>query len=330
MRLIAAELLRARSRRATWIILSALVGLCLFYIGGNFVSTHMPTERDRQYAQEALEESTKYWEENGQADYDSCVSDATLSNSTPEDWGCSGILEKPVLENFLWSPPGFAERVTSDTSGLLILAAAIMVLLGASLTAAEFASGSLGNWLTFAPRRTPVFFSKLAAPAVIALGAALLVAALSVLGTFAWTELRGIPSPEPLETDKLVWMILRSTGVVVVAGVLGAALGALLRHTAAVIGVVGGYFVVVEMVFAGIFWESGLQRWFLSTQLMAVTQGKAKYHVQVCTWNEEQQYRTCDLIEKYVTAADATLFLGSIGLMLVVVSWLVFRRRDVH
>lgn len=330
MRLVAAELLRLRSRRATWIILSALVGLCVFFLGGNFVSTSMPTAQDREYAQEFFEESHKEWTENREENYASCASDAALNGGTPEQWGCDDILVEPVLDDYLWAPPGFADRVASDTSGLLVLAAALMFLLGASLTAAEFASGSLGNWLTFAPRRSQVYFSKLAAPAVVALGAALLVTALGVVGTYVWTDLRGIPSAEPLDADALVWTILRSTGVVVVAGALGAALGSLLRHTAAVIGIAAGYFVVVEMVFAGLFWQSNLHRWFLSTQLQAVTQGKASYYEEVCTWSEEQQYRTCESIERFVTAADAALFLGSIGLVLVVVGWLVFRRRDVH
>lgn len=330
MRLIAAELLRARSRRATWIILGALVGLSLFFLGGNLVSTSMPTAKDREYAQQAYEESHAHWQENREEDYATCVSDAALNDGTPEEWGCPQILEEPTLDMYLWAPPGFAERVASDTSGMLILAAALMFLLGASLTAAEHATGSLGNWLTFAPRRTQVFFSKLAAPAVIAVCAAALVTALGVLGTAAWTEIRGIPSPEPLDGQELLWVVLRSSAVVGVAGMLGAALGSLLRHTAAVIGIAAGYFVVVEMVFASIVWQSGLHRWFLSTQLMAIINGKASYYVESCRWDEEQQYRTCESIEKFVTAADATLYLGSIALVLVVVSWLAFRRRDVH
>ncbi|WP_102509734.1 ABC transporter permease subunit [Sanguibacter massiliensis] len=330
MRLIAAELLRARSRRATWIILSGLVGLCLFFLGGNFVSTSMPSDQELAEQRVYFERDLADWKLNHQQYYDSCVSDAAANEQSPVDWGCEGYLEEPTFENYTWSPDGFAERVTRETTGLLILAAALMFLLGASLTAAEHATGSLGNWLTFEPRRSRVFFSKLAAPAVVAVCAAALVTALGVLGTAAWTELRGIPSPEPLDTGKLVGAILRTSGVVVAAAVLGAALGSLLRHTAAVIGVVAGYFVVVEMVFRGMFWESALHGWFVSTRLLAITEGKTSYFVNVCAWNQDELYRECTQVEKFITAADATLYLGSIGLVLVVVSWLAFRRRDVH
>jgi len=330
MRLVAAELLRARSRRATLIILCGLVGLCVVFLGGNFAATKMPGEQEIAQQRVFFEESLADWTANHEQYYEQCVTGAEDNGQSPSDWGCEDILVEPVFENFIWTPSGFSARVTSDTTGLLLLAAALMLLLGASLTAAEHATGSLGNWLTFAPRRTPVFFAKLVAPAVVAAGAAVLVTALGVLGTAAWTELRGIPSPDPLDTAKLVGTVLRSSGVVVVAAVLGAALGALLRHTAAVLGVVAGYFVVVELVFRGMFWESDLQRWFLSTQLTAVTDGRASYYVTVCSWNQEQMYRECTQVEKFVTAADATAYLGSIALVLVVVSWLVFRRRDVH
>jgi len=330
MRLVAAELLRARSRRATWIILAGIVGLCLVFLGGNLATTSMPSEEDLAFAQQMFEEDLARWETSHEVDHAQCVSDAEANGSSASEWGCDGLLEPPRLEYYSWAPDGFSARVTSETTGLLLLAAALVFVLGASLTAAEHATGSLGNWLTFAPRRSPVFFAKLVAPAVVALCAAVLVTALGVLGTAAWTELRGIPSPEPLDTGRLVATVLRSSAVVVMAAVLGAALGSLLRHTAAVIGVVGGYFVVVELVFMGIFWQSGLHRWFLSTQLDAVTKGRTSYYVDVCRWDEQNQGRVCEQVEKFVSAADAAVYLGSIAVVLVVVSWLVFRRRDVH
>lgn len=329
MRLIAAEILRARSRRATGIILTGLVGLCLVFLGTNFATTKMPGPAEVERAQTEFNADLEMWQKDHQQSYDRCLTEAKEVGATPEDWGCDGILDPPKLEYYTWTPDGFAERVAGETAGLLQLAAALMVLLGASLTAAEFSSGSLGNWLTFAPRRTRVFFSKLAAAAAVAFAAAVLVAALGILGTAAWTSLRGIPSPEPLDAAKLTGVVARSVGVVVVGGAIGAALGALLRHTAAVIGVVGGYFIVVEGVFAGIFWQSGLHRWFLSTQLSAVINGKASYYVEVCK-PDSSGYMNCESIEKFVTGGEAALFLGIIVTALLVLSWAVFRRRDVH
>ncbi|MGP7959354.1 ABC transporter permease subunit [Sanguibacter sp. A247] len=329
MRLIAAEVLRARSRRATWIILAGLVGLCFIFLVGNFASTKMPDAAETARAQTQYEADLAMWQQSHQADYAGCVEGAKEQGVSAEDWGCEGILEPPKLQYYTWIPDGFAERVGSETSGLLSLAAALMVLLGASLTAAEFSTGSLGNWLTFAPRRTPVFFSKLASAAVVAFGAAVLVAALGILGTAAWTSLRGIPSDAPLDTAKLAGVVARSVGVVIVGGAVGAALGALLRHTAAVIGVVGGYFVVVEAVFAGMFWQSGLHRWFLSTQLSAVMNGKASYYIEVCK-PDPDGYMACESIEKFVTGGEAAVFLGAVVTLLIVLSWVVFRRRDVH
>lgn len=330
MRLISAEILRARSRRATWIILVGLVGIILFYLGTNFLSNKMPSDAQIAEQRTYYEESLADWNAYHQEWYDDCIEGAESEGVSADDWGCKDYLVPPSFDNFVWTPPGFTERVADDASGLLMLAAVFMLLLGATLTAAEYSTGSLGNWLTFAPRRSRVFFSKLAAPAVFALMAAVLTAAVAILGTAAWTELRGLPSPEPLDVTQLTGVVLRSTGIVVASGAIGATLGLLLRHTAAVIGVVGGYAFVVEMLFLGQFWGSPASRWILSTNLMAIANGKQSYYINVCSWNQAEMYQECVQVEKFVTAAQATTYLGILSLVLVVVTWLVFRRRDVH
>lgn len=330
MRLLRAELLRARSRRATWVIVGGLLLLCLAFVGIQGATNAMPSDAQRQQAEEWAAETLADWEANHQEWYDECVASAEASNEDPDDWGCQYTLERPSADVYLWIPQGFAERVASETSSLVVLAAAAVALLGASLVAAEHATGSLGNWLTFEPRRVRVLLAKLAAPALVAIPVTLLVGLVAIGGTWVWTTLREIPSSEALDTTALVGIVVRATAVAVAAGVLGAALGALLRHTAAVIGVGVGYLIGVEFLFGAALWGSPFQRWLLSTQILAVVDGERSYLVRTCKPDLEQGGRICDEIEKTLTAGQAALSLGGLALVLVVVALLVFRRRDVH
>ena len=73
---------------------------------------------------------------------------------------------EPKLENWLGGAPSFDR----DTSGLLTSISVVFVLapllLAGSFVSAEFSTGSIGNWLTFAPRRVRVYLSKVLAAAV--------------------------------------------------------------------------------------------------------------------------------------------------------------------
>ena len=62
----------------------------------------------------------------------------------------------------------------------MYLTGLVAFLVAASFVGAEFTTGSLANWLTFVPRRSTVFVSKLTVVAAFSLLLGLLAAALTV------------------------------------------------------------------------------------------------------------------------------------------------------
>jgi ABC-2 type transport system permease protein len=137
-------------------------------------------------------------------------------------------MRPPTLEGFGAANPVPAAVFTGllKTNGLFY--AFLAFLLGASFVAAEFSTGSLGNWLTFQPRRLRVGLSKLAAAAgggLLVAGAGLGMAALGswMVGTLNRPDSR---VQLPLLTDvgePLSHRVLRQVGIIMAAGVVGAA-----------------------------------------------------------------------------------------------------------
>ena len=71
---------------------------------------------------------------------------------------------EPQLENWLGGGavlrPRHLRACSRRSRSLFVLAP---LLLAGSFVSAEFSTGSIGNWLTFAPRRVRVYLSKVLA-----------------------------------------------------------------------------------------------------------------------------------------------------------------------
>ena len=177
-----------------------------------------------------------------------------------------GNFQGPTMEQMGIVPP-VADTITATTlsQGVFVFAFLALLLLG-SFTAAEFSTGSMGNWLTFQPRRSRVALSKLAAAVV---GSALLAAlgiALVNLGARAIATINRpgsdlkLPDP-PALAQSVPELMLRCVALVVLAGVLGTALGLILRHTAAIVGTVLAWGVVIEGIAVNSMLQGRLNPW---------------------------------------------------------------------
>jgi len=246
------------------------------------------------------------------------------------DFGCEQIKgpEVPTLQDIGLVPPVADAITTGIAQAGAHLLAFLAFVLGASFIGAEFTTGAMGNWLTFQPRRVRVALSKLAAAGI---GAAALVGGamlLTVLGArmVAVVNRPGddlvLPDPDPL-TDSVPQLVLRVVALAVASGILGAALGLVLRHTAAIVGVLLGYGVVVELMATQAFFQGRLRPWVLSTNIEGFLGKGTTYLAETCT------QVGCEFTQHTLTYTHAWVYLLAVTSAAAVVGVLVFRRRDV-
>ena len=208
------------------------------------------------------------------------------------------------------------------------LIAFIGVVIGAGFVAAEFSSGSMGNWLTFEPRRRRVYASKLAAAGVGLIPAT--VALLSLLIASVWLIAANFGSTAGMTAktwSDLGLMAGRSLVLAVVAAVVGAAMGTLLRHTAAVIGIAMGYLILIEAIFRHLL--QNVQPWLLRINMDGWLQHGTKYYIQSCKTDNLGNYQ-CGGVEKLLAFGHSSAYLGLLVVLVVGLSAMVFQRRDVN
>ena len=122
-------------------------------------------------------------------------------------------------------------------------------------------------------------------------------------------------------------MAARSVVLVMAAAVAGAAMGALLRHTAAVVGVALGYLVLIEVVFRNAL--QGAQPWMLQLNFEGWLKHGTKYFINTCTTDSQGNYN-CAGLEKLVSFGHSSSYLGLLLAFVIGVAAFAFRRRDVN
>jgi len=327
MRLTKVELRRLLWRRLTLVaVLGALAvsGLMLFgaYDGAKPLSGE---ELAQQTAQ--LDMAQKDWKANGAQQVQDCLTQQAEAQKTDPkaSLGCDHM--EPTAANWGKQPVKFAKMMPDILLGGALLLAFVGFVVGAGFVAPEFSRGSMGNWLTFEPRRMRVYASKLAAaslgmvPVTVALLGLLTAGTWLILGHFGSTS----------GTTAKVWgdigaMGARSVALTLAATVTGAAIAVLLRRTAAVLGLAIGYLVLVEGVFRQQL--QGAQPWLLQVNFLGWVQHGATYFTQRCTTDSQGSYN-CQSVENVLTFGHSTAYLGVLVLIAVVLAALVFRRRDV-
>lgn len=325
-RLTGVELRRMASRRlvqVTMVLMLAVVALSLL---GVFQATYDLAGQQAE-AREWYEQAREDWELNGEQMVAECLDqeerERELSGDPALDFGCEQMTE-PRLDDFMMGPQSlfrqYRDLLGFTTYPVLFLA----LLVGATSTAAEFTTRAIGTWLTFEPRRDRVFGSKVLAGALGVVPMAVAFVALILLGTAAVFRFNGADdSVSASEWSTLAWMGARIVLLLAVAGAIGAAAGTLLRHTAAVLGVVIGYLAVVEMVLRSMF--PALVRYALSTSADAWINDGKEWTTYDCT----SDGMTCQETVHTLSLTQGATFLGLVTLVIVLVSWLAFRRADI-
>ncbi|UZN04544.1 hypothetical protein [Cellulomonas sp. S1-8] len=327
--LLRAELARVRARPLVLGVLVVVtlgaVGLVLF----GWWDTRPPTGAQVEAAHVQLAEAERLWQAEGEAVVERCKElEAGARAKTPEvSFGCDAMA--PVVEAYLPYRPDLATVLVERLPTVWLMAVIGMLMTGVGLVTAEFRSGAIATWLTFAPRRGRVFLSKLVAACVAALVVAVVPTAVALGGLVAVCALNGAATGvDAVVAGGLATSAARWIAVGIAATVAGHGLGFAVRHAAGVTGIVVWWAATVESALPLVLPAAGWVR--TSTNLEAWLTGQATYTVVTCVADPRSpEGRFCEGLVHTVGAGQGALATGVLVAVTLLAGWLSFRLRDV-
>lgn len=328
MRLLRAESMRFWARALVrWGMVGGFVFAGLVVAGAWSTSQPLPDEVLDNYRAD-YDAAVADWEVNGEEFIADCKEQEAAEGELtdmPADFDCDN-LGPPSWEN--WAYFATFEREGQSTAYLALLVVPLVtVMIGTTFAAAEHSSGAIGNWLTFEPRRARVFWSKVAAAALGTLPLAVVMSGGIGLGSWWAYDYHGaLGNFDDAALRQLAEACARTALLAVGTAALGVALGTLLRHTALVTGVLVGWAVLIEGVAAAAFGD--IKLWTVSTAMRAWVEGGTTVGHNVCETDGPAGVM-CTWVQTSVSQTYGGLVLGGVILTVLVLSWLVFRRRDV-
>ncbi|GIG30183.1 ABC transporter permease subunit [Cellulomonas marina] len=327
-RLLRVELRRLRARR---LVLVAHVGVLVvvgLLLASLWSSVQPLSAAEVRQAEEFYAQAAEEWERTGEQQVADCREQERREEEITgrdADYHCEDLEPRP--EWFLPTPPTLAESLRSALGSIALVLGLAALGIGATFTAAELSTRSMSTWLTFEPRRLRVYGSKVAAAALGVVPLAVVTTALVVGGVVAVYVALDVPAAGGAADgvgSATVLQALRVVALTAVAAAGGAALGILLRHTAAVMGAVLGWVVAFEAILV-----TQLPHLSVVSPRVNATgwvDGGTAYYTETCTTGADGTI--CEGVEHAIGAGQSALVL-SVGLaVLVAVAALVFRRRD--
>lgn len=318
-RLIGAEINRLRSRRFTlFTLLAVLMILSIFQLQVN-ADVKPPSAAEVAANQAQYERDLQEWEQHHEEWEQQCV-DA----GQPREQ-CAGVA--PTKENYGLQAVPFSVITQIGLLLAIYLTGLAMFLVAASFIGAEFTTGAIANWLSFVPRRVPVFASKLITVAAFALLVSVLTSAF-VLGMAAL--LTSVHGGDVSGLPARLSMAGRGVAVAGALAVVGFCMGLITRHTAAALGVLLGYLFVWfirNAVLAEQAWAQRLTPWTPEANLAAIVDNGYQYAIPVQKLTEGGL--SVEYLQRQVSVVQGAVYWTVLLAGLIVVALLIFRRRDV-
>ena len=316
IRLISAEANRLLSRRMTWGVAVATL-LIVAFVGWTMTQMLAPPSAEQvAQAQQAYQQMQTDVATHKDEMLAQCAADGTPADKC-----------LPTLESMLPSAPTHAVAMDSATSGGMMLGGLAALVLGASFIGAEYRSGSLGNWLTFVPRRGRVFAAKAIVVALASLVIGVVViGGLGALTTVVYTGFypKAVLAPHAWEGAA------RAALIVTAEGLVGFAIGLVARHSVAAIGIAFGA-QIVESILSGVATAANqhwLMDWRPGTNVNAFVRYGYTYEMPVFKMTPTGS--TVDMVSKTWPFANGAAYVGVAVVLIVGGAFLVFRRRDVN
>lgn len=323
-RLCLVELRRLVARRFTWLALAGGVLLTLLLLYGVTQTLAPLTPASQAQAASEFQSYHQDWVDHHVEQEQSCLASLPESDRTGADAQQICAQPEPTLADLTGGPTSLVQVYTDTLKVALPMVLLVVFLLGASFVAAEFSTGAITSWLTFSPRRTQVFTSKLLAAAVGSAVITAIMMALFAVGTW-WlgsrVDLTAQVSAQ--ERTELVATLLRMLPIGIFGGLMGVALGFVLRHTAACLGVAVTYAVAVEAILSST--VPRLQPWTLSTNATGFVQHGYRYLTFVCSRGSG----ACTETRHWVPFSQSCFYLTVVTVVVVAGALVSFQRRDV-
>jgi ABC-2 type transport system permease protein len=323
MRLVHVELSRFRSRRAIALMLLAAALLTAALAATTIYETRPVSAADHAAARAQAE---------AEAQQPYVQRELRRCQRNPERFLGPGVAADECAQAVLPRPEWFLHRSTlsldqerNDTGlGVLVIVSTLMIIIGTTFAGGDWASGSMSNQLLFEPRRAKVWLAKGAAVFLGTLVVSAVVVAGFWVSLYLTAESRGIPTGATVQ-EQIRWVAGRGVLLAAVGALGGYALTMLLRHTVGTLAVMFGYAVGGEAITAALPIE-GAGRWSLANNVFAWLRDGHQYYDDsiVCSPTQDM----CDQTASMTLAQGAT-YLGVLLLVVLLLSVLSFRRRDI-
>lgn len=316
--LVRVELTRFRSRRSI-LVIAAIAVLLSVVVAFKTAHDSRPFDAQERATAQAQADIAANDDDNLAA-MASCRADPSLYfGRTATAASCAdGLLPKPA--DFL-DRSALRLHVVMSNNGLSVALLLIVLLAigGAAFAGADWMSGSITNQVLFEPRRSRVWAAK-----AVAVGLGSLTIAAVAMAVF-WIPLRLVVAERGLpvvDGSSVIWSIVRVLALAVVAPVFAYALSMLFRQTVATIGLLLGTGLAAEVVlgllpFSGTGWLSPTHN------VLAWILGRTRYLDPSLTCGGVD----CDQL-RLLGMWPAAGLMGSVTAVVLLVSWQVFRRRD--
>ena len=318
-RLIWAEVTRLLSRRLTGI---AMIVILLGVAGYQLVvndALSAPSGDELAAAERSYQQAHQDWAA-GREQYETECRD---TGAPPDE--C--VIPEPTLAEFTGDSTPFKEATSVALRLSTLFVALVTFTIAASFIGAEYTSGSITNWLTFVPRRSHVFWSKLLAVAGFAVLLGTLAATLVLGGSLMLARVHG----SDIEAiPELAGVGVRGVLSVVVLAVLGFCVGLLTRHTAGAIGILLAALVVCFVrigVLGSQAWAQRITPWTPEGNIGALIDKGYNYAVPVEMVTPDGV--TVELVEGVVSLTHGLVYWSIILTLVIMGSLLIFRHRDV-
>lgn len=317
-RLLRAELRRLLARRAVVVLLLVGVAFTTVATAGLLWTQRPLTDAEAATAQTRLDRVMKPSSlERIERDIAQC--EKAPARFAGPGFRCEDL--RPQLKEFADRSVLEPRTVRGALLPSITFVLALLALLaGTTYVGAEYASGSMSNLLLFEARRTRVWAAKTGAvAATVALYAAALLAvavAVTLTAAVAWSD----PPWSGTRSWYAAYAVVRGVVVVVAAGVVGVVGTLALRSTVATVGLTLGYALVGETSVRGALPQ--VQQWLVGNQLLSFLRGR----LVIRDYSDFSGRGRPDTTVLHLQTS--AYYLGALMLVLLVVSLLTFRRRD--
>jgi ABC-2 type transport system permease protein len=322
MRLLSVELNRFRSRRVIAALALASILLAVAFVAATAWNTRplSPTDRTDAAAQADLDGKLP----EIQAEVKACSADPRDylgPRATAAD--CPSALVPSASAYYPRHALDLSTALKDEGLGLALIVVGLMVIAGCTFAGADWSTRSLTNQLIFEPRRTRLWVAKAVA---VALGTGLIT--LVALGGY-WLGVGSVAQARDIsmsstDVTHVGWHVLRAVVLSMGAGLGGFALTMAFRHTVATLALLFVYAVGGEIVVNLLPFE-GAGRWSVGNNAVGWLATHHTYFDASINCTPGDRCSSTQVLNHL----EAGSFVGVLLVIAVVVSLVLFNRRDV-